>query len=111
LKQVSRKEFARFIQKHGWLLKRINGSHRILTKEGQRESLVIPVTGGGAAIGYGEVKLQIPKLYHKCLCRINLSPLHESLTRALPGCHRTSADSAPGVRARCEVEEALHSPR
>jgi predicted RNA binding protein YcfA (HicA-like mRNA interferase family) len=43
VKQVSGKEFIRVIQKRGWILKRINGSHHIFTKEGQPERIVIPV--------------------------------------------------------------------
>jgi predicted RNA binding protein YcfA (HicA-like mRNA interferase family) len=45
VKQVSGKEFVRLLQKRGWLLKRINGSHHIFTKEGHRERIVIPVHG------------------------------------------------------------------
>ena len=45
MKQVSGKEFIRPVLKRGWLLKRINGSHHILTMEGHRERLVIPVHG------------------------------------------------------------------
>jgi predicted RNA binding protein YcfA (HicA-like mRNA interferase family) len=45
MKQISGKEFIRIVQKRGWILKRINGSHHILTKEGCRERIVIPVHG------------------------------------------------------------------
>ncbi len=45
MKQVSGKEFIRLIQQRGWILKRINGSHHILTKAGQPERIVIPVHG------------------------------------------------------------------
>lgn len=45
MKQVSGKEFIRLIQKRGWILKRINGSHNIFTKAGERERIVIPVHG------------------------------------------------------------------
>ena len=45
MKQVSGKEFIRLLQQHGWVLKRISGSHHILTKAGQRERIVIPVHG------------------------------------------------------------------
>jgi predicted RNA binding protein YcfA (HicA-like mRNA interferase family) len=45
VKQVSGKEFVRLLQKRGWLLKRINGSHHIFTKEGHQERIVIPVHG------------------------------------------------------------------
>lgn len=45
MKQVSGKEFIRILQSHGWRLRRINGSHHILTKDGHRERIVIPVHG------------------------------------------------------------------
>ncbi len=45
MKQVSGKEFIRLVQKRGWRLKRINGSHHIFTQEGHRERIVIPVHG------------------------------------------------------------------
>lgn len=45
MKQISGKDFVRVLQNHGWRLKRINGSHHIFTKEGQRERIVIPVHG------------------------------------------------------------------
>jgi predicted RNA binding protein YcfA (HicA-like mRNA interferase family) len=45
VKQVSGKEFVRVLQRHGWMLKRITGSHHIFTKEGQQERIVIPVHG------------------------------------------------------------------
>jgi predicted RNA binding protein YcfA (HicA-like mRNA interferase family) len=45
VKQISGKEFIRIVQKRGWVLKRISGSHHIFTKEGQRERIVIPVHG------------------------------------------------------------------
>jgi predicted RNA binding protein YcfA (HicA-like mRNA interferase family) len=45
MKQVSGKEFIRIIQKRGWILKRITGSHHIFTKTGHPERIVIPVHG------------------------------------------------------------------
>jgi predicted RNA binding protein YcfA (HicA-like mRNA interferase family) len=45
MKQISGKEFIGVLQKRGWLLKRINGSHHIFIKEGHRERIVIPVHG------------------------------------------------------------------
>jgi predicted RNA binding protein YcfA (HicA-like mRNA interferase family) len=45
VKQVSGKEFARIIQRHGWVLGRINGSHHIFIKSGHRERIVIPIHG------------------------------------------------------------------
>ena len=43
MKQVSGKEFVSLIQKRGWILKRISGSHHVFTKEGRQERIVIPV--------------------------------------------------------------------
>lgn len=45
MKQVSGKEFARLIQKRGWVLKRVNGSHHVFTKDGHPERIVIPIHG------------------------------------------------------------------
>jgi predicted RNA binding protein YcfA (HicA-like mRNA interferase family) len=45
MKQVSGKEFIRIIQKRGWILKRVTGSHHIFTKAGHPERIVIPVHG------------------------------------------------------------------
>jgi len=45
VKQVSGKEFVSLIQKRGWILKRISGSHHVFTKEGRQERIVIPVHG------------------------------------------------------------------
>jgi predicted RNA binding protein YcfA (HicA-like mRNA interferase family) len=45
VKQVSGKEFVRILQKHGWALKRISGSHHIFTKADRQERIVIPVHG------------------------------------------------------------------
>lgn len=45
MKQISGKEFIRLLQKQGWLLKRVNGSHHIFTKEGHQERIVIPLHG------------------------------------------------------------------
>ena len=45
MKLVSGKDFVRILQSHGWMLRRINGSHHIFTKEGHHERIVIPVHG------------------------------------------------------------------
>ena len=45
MKQVSGKELAKVIQRRGWVLARIGGSHHIFTKPGQRERLIIPIHG------------------------------------------------------------------
>jgi predicted RNA binding protein YcfA (HicA-like mRNA interferase family) len=45
VKQVSGKELMRIIQRKGWSLARVNGSHHIFTMAGRRERIVIPVHG------------------------------------------------------------------
>jgi predicted RNA binding protein YcfA (HicA-like mRNA interferase family) len=45
VKQISGKDFIRLIQKRGWILQRVNGSHHIFTKAGQQERIVVPVHG------------------------------------------------------------------
>ena len=45
MKQISGKDFIHVLQKRGWILKRISGSHHIFTKDGQQERIVIPVHG------------------------------------------------------------------
>lgn len=45
MKQISGKEFARIIQSHGWMLKRVKGSHHVFIKEGCQERIVIPIHG------------------------------------------------------------------
>jgi predicted RNA binding protein YcfA (HicA-like mRNA interferase family) len=45
VKQVSGKELARVIQRKGWTLARIKGSHHIFVMAGRRERVVIPIHG------------------------------------------------------------------
>jgi predicted RNA binding protein YcfA (HicA-like mRNA interferase family) len=45
VKQISGKEFISILTHHGWILKRVNGSHPILIKQGYQERIVIPVHG------------------------------------------------------------------
>lgn len=45
MKQVSGRDLARIVQRKGWSLARIQGSHHIFTMAGRRERLVIPVHG------------------------------------------------------------------
>jgi predicted RNA binding protein YcfA (HicA-like mRNA interferase family) len=35
----------KFLQKHGWQIMRINGSHHVMTKEGAPENISVPVHG------------------------------------------------------------------
>ncbi|MEK7855072.1 MAG: type II toxin-antitoxin system HicA family toxin [Acidobacteriota bacterium] len=45
MKQVSGKELAQAIQKKGWVLARIKGSHHIFVMAGRRERIVVPIHG------------------------------------------------------------------
>jgi predicted RNA binding protein YcfA (HicA-like mRNA interferase family) len=45
VKQVSGREFAQILQRHGWTLARVHGSHHIFTMGGRRERIVIPIHG------------------------------------------------------------------
>lgn len=43
MKSVSGKELAKVVERHGWLLLRINGSHHIYGKSGSPVRLSIPI--------------------------------------------------------------------
>jgi predicted RNA binding protein YcfA (HicA-like mRNA interferase family) len=45
LKAVSGKDFTRLLEKKGWQLKRINGSHHIYVKDGNQARIAVPVHG------------------------------------------------------------------
>lgn len=45
MRNISGKEFARILEKKGWELKRINGSHHIYVKEGTPVRLSLPIHG------------------------------------------------------------------
>jgi predicted RNA binding protein YcfA (HicA-like mRNA interferase family) len=45
VKQVTGKQLARAVEKLGWELARVQGSHHIFKKLGQRERIVIPIHG------------------------------------------------------------------
>jgi len=45
VKQLSGKEFARIVERHGWKLMRVRGSHRVFGKPGIAVRLSIPVHG------------------------------------------------------------------
>jgi predicted RNA binding protein YcfA (HicA-like mRNA interferase family) len=40
------KEMLKLLTKHGWQVVRINGSHHVLTKPGNPNSIPVPVHGG-----------------------------------------------------------------
>jgi predicted RNA binding protein YcfA (HicA-like mRNA interferase family) len=45
VKQVSGRELAQVIQRRGWTLARIQGSHHVFTMADRRERIVIPIHG------------------------------------------------------------------
>jgi len=45
LKAVSGKRFCRTLERHGWELKRVNGSHHIYAKSGSVARISVPVHG------------------------------------------------------------------
>jgi len=45
VKQVAGKDLARLVQRKGWSLARVHGSHHIFVMPGRRERIVIPVHG------------------------------------------------------------------
>ena len=48
MKSVTGKEFARIVEKHGWQLLRINGSHHIYGKPANPVRLSIPIHGNSS---------------------------------------------------------------
>jgi predicted RNA binding protein YcfA (HicA-like mRNA interferase family) len=45
VKQVSGKALARAVERKGWSLSRVHGSHHIYSMSGRRERIVIPIHG------------------------------------------------------------------
>ncbi len=45
MKPLTGKELAKLLEKHGWTLARINGSHHIYTKAGRIERISVPIHG------------------------------------------------------------------
>ena len=45
MKSISGKEISKILEKKGWELKRINGSHHIYAKEGFIERISVPIHG------------------------------------------------------------------
>jgi predicted RNA binding protein YcfA (HicA-like mRNA interferase family) len=56
LKTVSGKDFARLLEKHGWELKRVTGSHHIYAKSGNPARVSVPI--------HGNVSLKVGLLKH-----------------------------------------------
>ncbi len=45
MKQITGKALAKAIQRRGWQLVRVKGSHHVFMKDGRRERIVIPMHG------------------------------------------------------------------
>ena len=45
MKEVSGRDLARILEKNGWKLARIRGSHHVYIKEGQIERISVPIHG------------------------------------------------------------------
>ena len=45
MKSISGKEFAKILERNGWILKRVRGSHHIYHKKGSIVRLSVPVHG------------------------------------------------------------------
>ncbi|RMG70164.1 MAG: type II toxin-antitoxin system HicA family toxin [Nitrospirae bacterium] len=45
MKSISGKEFAKILEKKGWVLKRVKGSHHIYVKEGTVFRISVPIHG------------------------------------------------------------------
>ena len=56
MKAVSGKKFAKLLEKRGWILQRINGSHHIYSRKGQPERIAVPI--------HGNIPLKIGLLKH-----------------------------------------------
>jgi predicted RNA binding protein YcfA (HicA-like mRNA interferase family) len=48
MKSVSGKDFARILERHGWALLRVQGSHHIYGKTGNEVRLSVPIHGNQA---------------------------------------------------------------
>jgi predicted RNA binding protein YcfA (HicA-like mRNA interferase family) len=45
VKSLSGRAFAKLLEREGWVLRRVNGSHHIYTKPGRVERLSVPIRG------------------------------------------------------------------
>jgi len=43
MRSITGKELCKLLEKNGWVLKRVNGSHHIFIKTGKRERISVPV--------------------------------------------------------------------
>lgn len=45
MKSLSGRAFAKLLEREGWVLRRVNGSHHVYTKPGRVERLSVPIHG------------------------------------------------------------------
>lgn len=45
MKTLSGKDFAKLLERKGWVLRRVNGSHHIYSKEGNPARISLPIHG------------------------------------------------------------------
>jgi predicted RNA binding protein YcfA (HicA-like mRNA interferase family) len=45
MRSVSGRAFARILERHGWQLRSIQGSHHVYGKDGRRERITVPIHG------------------------------------------------------------------
>jgi len=45
LKAISGKEFAKLLEKKGWVLRRVSGSHHVYLREGMHIRISVPIHG------------------------------------------------------------------
>jgi predicted RNA binding protein YcfA (HicA-like mRNA interferase family) len=45
MKALRGKEMVRLLERHGWAVARVHGSHHVLKKEGEAEVITVPVHG------------------------------------------------------------------
>mgnify|MGYP001614344782 FL=1 len=48
MKALSGKEFSKLLEKNGWVLARVHGSHHVYTKEGRMERISVPIHGNAS---------------------------------------------------------------
>ncbi len=51
MKAISGREFAKLLEKKGWVLRRVSGSHHIYVREGMPIRISVPIHGNRPLIG------------------------------------------------------------
>lgn len=59
MKSISGKQFAKILEKHGWQLVRVNGSHHVYMKPGSPARISLPIDGNE------DLKIGLPKHFIK----------------------------------------------